>query len=547
MASVLQNLYNINGVISTDKTVFQNLETMCTAINAWLTFDTTSGKWAFVLNEAGTSTYSFDDSNIIGGISINSTGLNELYNSVRVEFPHIDLDDQVDYVQIDIPDVDRNPNEPDNTLVIQLDCINNPVQAEVIALRNLKQCRVDKVIKFVTDFNAIGTKAGDLIDVTNSIYGFTNKIFRVVSLTETDDDDGNILLEITALEYDSAVYDTDITRYVRSSPTGITSIGAIGIPGTPIVNKFEITSRPRIQVGSTVPTGIVEAMEFWYTSDVPPGVTLEENRTYSLLTTAYPTVGNVFNFGDTVTAEFDQLNAGNFLIKSRGVNSSTSGPFSIPSGVVYYAPIQATDAITNQTQVVDSNTGGLLTALAAATLLNKVDGLFGNVSNSGSLFDKVFKLYKNVTGTDIVQAGKAGTPSSILIAGTNIYTGLADGSSNYVFETIPIAPIVGGTYQFSILFDTNTSGCNGGRGADWTEVEDLTRYRARVLNGATVVKSGTSGGVGAFYWSDFLITFTATLAAGIVYDLEFDLTYDAGSIPGADLGVTVGYTVTRIG
>jgi hypothetical protein len=202
------NTFAINGVIDTSRDVLSNLQALASAAGAWVTYDITQGKWAFVINRAGTSIKSFTDSNIVGSINISGTGITELYNSVEIEFPHRDLKDRKDYITFDIDSSDRFPNEPDNKLNIGQELVNNPVQAQLLASRELKQSRVDKVIEFRTDYSAMGLRAGDLIDVTNTMYGFTNKLFRIITINESDDDDGQLVLSITALEYDADVYDT---------------------------------------------------------------------------------------------------------------------------------------------------------------------------------------------------------------------------------------------------------------------------------------------------------------------------------------------------
>ena len=217
-----------------------------------------------MLFRSGTSVASFNDTNIVGAITISGSGIDQLYNSVRVEFPHIDLRDEKDYILDTIPSVDWFPNEIPNTLNIQFDCINVPMQAEYVGLVQLKQGRLDQIIRFTSDFSRLGLKAGDLIDVTNSTYGFTNKMFRILSINESDTDSGAISLDITAQEYDENVYSTDdLYRYTRTNSTGIATIGNIGTPGTPTVSLIEYDARPRVTVSSTVPTGTVEAMEFW--------------------------------------------------------------------------------------------------------------------------------------------------------------------------------------------------------------------------------------------------------------------------------------------
>jgi hypothetical protein len=222
MSTIFNNLFSINGVLDTGRPVLQNMQEIASACGCWLTYDINQGKWAVIINRAGSSTTSFNDSNIISGINISSTGLTEVYNSVEIEFPHKDLQDQKDYIKLSIPSGDRYPNEPDNLLSIKTELVNDPLQAEILATRELKQSRVDKVIQFKTDYTKIGVKAGDLIDVTNSVYGFTNKVFRVIKIDEEDADDGTINFSITALEYDSSIYSTGgLVRSGRERASGI--------------------------------------------------------------------------------------------------------------------------------------------------------------------------------------------------------------------------------------------------------------------------------------------------------------------------------------
>ncbi|CAB4154832.1 hypothetical protein UFOVP645_33 [uncultured Caudovirales phage] len=222
MTTIIPNLFGINGVIDTSKTVLTNLNAMCKAAGCWLSYDTTTGLWSVIINRAGSSIKSFTDSNIIGSISITGTGIDQLYNSVEVQFPHIDLLNTVDYANFNIAPASRLPNELDKKLTIQLDCINNPIQAAYVGAVELNQNRVDKIIQFKTDYTSLGLKAGDLIDVTNTIYGYTNKVFRITKISEEDMDDGSIQLSITALEYDANVYNTGSLVYTeRTTATGV--------------------------------------------------------------------------------------------------------------------------------------------------------------------------------------------------------------------------------------------------------------------------------------------------------------------------------------
>lgn len=222
MTTQVSNIFSINGVIDTNQPVMRNIQTIANACSSWVTYDVNEGKWGVVINREGSSVKSFNDSNIIGSINIRGTGVFELYNRVELDFPNKDILDQKDNITYTIFTGDRFPNEIDNTLNFSLDCINNPVQAEILALRELKQSRVDKIIEFRTDFSSLGLSVGDLIDVTSSVYGYNQKIFRVLSINEEDGDDNNIVLNVTAFEYDADVYNiSGITKQVRTRENGI--------------------------------------------------------------------------------------------------------------------------------------------------------------------------------------------------------------------------------------------------------------------------------------------------------------------------------------
>ena len=210
----------INGVISTDKTVLQNLNDICTACGAFLTFDISQGKWAVVINSTGSSVKSYDNTNIIGNITVTESGVSELYNSVSLEFPHKDLRDQTDFIELSIDAGDRFPNEIDNPLQIQTNLINDPIQAQYIAGVELNQSRLNKIITFTTDYTSLGLKAGDLISVTSTMYGYSSKLFRVTKLEEVDED--VIAINITAREYDANVYNiSNLVYKEKTKKTGI--------------------------------------------------------------------------------------------------------------------------------------------------------------------------------------------------------------------------------------------------------------------------------------------------------------------------------------
>jgi hypothetical protein len=386
----LTNRYQINGLVNTDNPVMQNVEELTSSAGSWLSYSLVTGKWSVIINRAGTSIASFDDTNILGTVSVSGTGLQDLYNSVKTEFPNRDIRDGTDYVQLSIAAGDRNANEPNNTLNISYNFLNEPVQAQLLGFIELKQSRIDLVITFQSDYTTLNLVPGDIIDVTNSVLGFTNKLFRIITIAEVEGDSG-LQSEITALEYDSTVYNEDLSRVTRTVTNGFTTTGNIGRPGTPTIVKFEDDARPRIEVSTTSPTGTVEGIEYWLSNDVALG---EAQRNYRLIGTRQPNEGNAnvrgtFTAGDTITLDYDNIGTSNLVMKTRGYNSTTVGPFSSNSAITTFTSTQTTDAIGPETAAYDE-LGGLMTALSVVSLLNKLDGLFGNsATGSGGVFQAI--------------------------------------------------------------------------------------------------------------------------------------------------------------
>lgn len=377
--SILPSRYRINGVLSTDATVMQNMETLAGAAQSWFTYDVNAGKWSVNINQAGSAVATFDDSNIIGGINYSGTGLRDLYNRVKVEFPHVDLNDQVDSVEIAILPEDRNANEPDNTLNIKFDVINDPVMAEMLGLIELKQSRVDLVVQFQVDYSYLGLRAGDLIGITNSVMSYTNKMFRIISIAESDSEDGAITLNITALEYDANVYDTsDLFRFERTDVNGIVTIGGFGQLATPTITTRAQNSRPGVVIQATVPSGIVEGMEFWYSTD---------NVNFELVSTERNLGGGPFAAGSTVSFDYDKVVTGNVHARCRAINSVCSSAYSDTATVLEFAPVQVTNALNNNSEILDDSGNPIVRQLGLSQMLGGLDTFLDGNPDMVSVFE----------------------------------------------------------------------------------------------------------------------------------------------------------------
>ena len=207
MSSQSRTKFTINGKIDTSASVFDNLSNVAANAQSFITWDASKGKWRVIINREGeTAVMSFNDDNIIGAINVSGSGISELYNAVKAGFANKELNGDTDEAYFEVIQSERFANETDNTLNLDFDLLNDVIQVKRLAQIELNQSRIDKIIEFVTDFRAITLQAGDVIDVTNSVYDFVNKKFRILAVEEVEDDQGGILVSITALEYDDLVY-----------------------------------------------------------------------------------------------------------------------------------------------------------------------------------------------------------------------------------------------------------------------------------------------------------------------------------------------------
>jgi len=212
-----QPKFRINGLVDTSKNVLDNIDTLANQSGAFISWDPNTGKWIAILNDASPATIGFQDSNIIGEINVSGTGITEMYNGVSVKFPHKDMRDTVDVVDIEIDSADRYQGEIDNILELNLPHTNDPIQAQFIGGRELKQSRLDLIVEFRTDFDSNNIQAGDIVDITNTALGFVNKKFRVIQIDQEDTDDGQLIYSITAQEYDGTIYTESGLSYERRS------------------------------------------------------------------------------------------------------------------------------------------------------------------------------------------------------------------------------------------------------------------------------------------------------------------------------------------
>jgi hypothetical protein len=224
-ANVTQSRYAINGYISTFNDCATNIKKICDACATFFLFDTKQGKFKVIPNRTSSSVFSLNDDNIVSKIQVSSTELYSLFNGADVEFADQNRRDQTNSINISTPSGDRNPNEPDNIIKMRLDLINDNIRASQLANLDLAQSRNGMVLQLETDFSGMQIDVGDIVDITNTDFGFSAKEFRVMKHQELINEGGMTTCGLTLLEYNPDVYsDPDV---VESSVQGTVEIPRI--------------------------------------------------------------------------------------------------------------------------------------------------------------------------------------------------------------------------------------------------------------------------------------------------------------------------------
>lgn len=351
-----QPRYRIDGPINTGDNCLSNLQQLVDACDSWLQYSELTGKWTIVMNKPYTGTlsslYNVDSSVLIGGIDINPIDLNQTYNSLEVQYPNNNINDQTDYKVVDLTTPGTawydpsllSPNEPDNRLVIQYPQINNYVRAVYLGVRRLLQSREDLTISFNTDYSGIQIVAGDVVRVTLAEYGWVDKLFRVSQVQETKTSDGFLGARITAFEYNATVYaDNALLDFVPEANTGLSDPNIFDRPGTPIITTNTLANSGAITsftVSSTVPaSGSTLYMDFNYGNS-------SNVATHKSYTSTQLADGTLYTNGQTVSIDINDLPIGNYYFSTTARNdlagrasfSSTSynwGANIQPNGVTF--------------------------------------------------------------------------------------------------------------------------------------------------------------------------------------------------------------------
>lgn len=334
-----QPRYRMNGVLDAGETVLSNIDKIMSCCDSWMTYNAALGQWAVVTNKPETASYSFNDNNIIGDIRVSATDITSSINQVEAKFPFKENRDQPSFVQLATPAGLLYPNEPVNKYSITYDLVNDSVQASYLANRLLEQAREDLIVSFNTTYYGIQVDAGDVVSVTNSAYGWTNKLFRVIKVNEASLPDGSLGAKLELNEYNAQVYDDfDVTAFSPAANSNIASVTYFSALSAPTVTGFPTASAPNFNVTISIPSvGRVTRSDLFYTTTATP-----IPSDWKLLATAISSNSQPVTNGTTYVYANQFLGANTYYFAytvSNDIGQSTLSPI---SSSFVWAPVAPT-------------------------------------------------------------------------------------------------------------------------------------------------------------------------------------------------------------
>ena len=219
------NIFDTNAVIDTSRKVIDNVRDILRGCRGYLPY--VQGKYRLVIETTGTASVSLGEDDIIGGYSLASPSKNSKYNRVIATFINPDRNFQADQVTFPPTDDSSLPSADQHATMKTADggfllegkfdfkTITSPYQAEEMAEIILRRSRESLGLNITAGFKAYELHIGDIVNITLSSLGFSNKAFRVLSMVFNED----YTISLTLVEHQDSHYTFATKGQVASTPS----------------------------------------------------------------------------------------------------------------------------------------------------------------------------------------------------------------------------------------------------------------------------------------------------------------------------------------
>jgi hypothetical protein len=388
--------FAFNGQLDTAQKIMKNIQSMADCCDCLVKYNEITGLWGVIV-QSPTYTVAMDinDSNIIGAITVSPIDISNSFNIIETKFPDGDQQDSFNAATFDLAVLNPSlmfPNEPINKQSVSLYLTNNNVTAQYIANRMLEAAREDLQIQCEINYIGLELEAGDIVTVTNTNYGWSAKLFRILKVVEKFGDNGTVTASLNLSEYNPAVYDDyNVTQFTPAPNTGLSSPTTFGTVYSPIITaQFPSITNPaftlRIQTSSA---GISEYAEIYYSAyQYPTDDQLIFAGTTEVQPGGSPYVVNSY----MPDVQLFNIPAGDWYFFTRMVNNLANSNYSLASSKLTWRPttFQYTEKFVS---VAYADTIDGLTNFSLSPTGRLYYGLYNNSSTSPSTTPSDYKWY----------------------------------------------------------------------------------------------------------------------------------------------------------
>ena len=188
--------YKINGALQTDVPLYENITEILDSANLQLLY--ANGKYTLKLRKQNEPVaHSFDKDTIIGAIQVDMPQKRQKKNKMTVTFP--DAGNGYEFNE-NIAVVENSTyRSQDGGEVLEgnltLDLVTSETLATALAQYKMDFSRHTQIVNFEAPHTKIPLEVADIISITNSDFGFSNALFRVLSIEITTDNTQKIVAQ----------------------------------------------------------------------------------------------------------------------------------------------------------------------------------------------------------------------------------------------------------------------------------------------------------------------------------------------------------------
>ena len=242
-----ESRYTLNGVIDTSNSPNAILDQMITACAGTLYY--ANGKWKLRAGEYITPSDTLTVDDLRGAIKVDTriSGQSQ-FNAVKGIFVSPENNWQpTDYPEILSSTFEAEDGSERRYVDLTLPFTTSPSMAQRIAKQSLYRNREQIVVTLPCKLSAFKYEIGDTIMFTNERFGWTNKVFEVISWSLAPDaQNGTLGVDLVVKETSSAVYDwdenTDETQFTFNN-TNLPNIADVSPPvGLSVTEELYTTS-----------------------------------------------------------------------------------------------------------------------------------------------------------------------------------------------------------------------------------------------------------------------------------------------------------------